>query len=314
MKILFMGTPDFAAVALSAICDAGEDVIGVITLPDRPVGRGYKLTPSAVKVCALERGIPVYQPTTLKGEEFAAFLEEIDPELIIVAAYGKILPRNVLDYPKHGCINIHGSLLPEYRGAAPMQRAIIDGKAFTGITTMMMADGIDTGDILLTERVVILPEDNFETIHDKMAAVGGSLMLKTIDAIRAGTLVRIPQDSTGIEPTYAAKIEKSECLINFAQDADTIHNKIRGLSPFPLSYARMPDGKMLKFVASRVADSGKPEEIGKVVSADKSIIIACGEDGCGRIEITKVLPEGKGRMDAADFLRGRKISVGDLLN
>ena len=139
-------------------------------------------------------------------------------------------------------------------------------------------------------------------------------MLKTIDAIRAGTLVRIQQDSTGIEPTYAAKIEKSECLINFAQDADTIHNKIRGLSPFPLSYARMPDGKMLKFVASRVADSGKPEEIGKVVSADKSIIIACGEDGCGRIEITKVLPEGKGRMDAADFLRGRKISVGDLLN
>ena len=131
MKILFMGTPDFAAIALSAICDAGEDVIGVITLPDRPVGRGYKLTPSAVKVCALERNIPVYQPTTLKGEEFAALLDQIAPELIIVAAYGKILPKNVLDYPKYGCINIHGSLLPEYRGAAPMQRAIIDGKEFT---------------------------------------------------------------------------------------------------------------------------------------------------------------------------------------
>ena len=184
MKILFMGTPDFAAVALSAICDAGENVIGVITLPDRPVGRGYKLTPSAVKVCALERNIPVYQPTTLKSEEFADFLKEIDPELIIVAAYGKILPKNVLDYPKYGCINIHGSLLPEYRGAAPMQRAIIDGKPFTGITTMMMDVGLDTGDILLTERVDILPEDNFETIHDKMAAVGGSLMLKTIEAIR----------------------------------------------------------------------------------------------------------------------------------
>ena len=290
MKILFMGTPDFAAIALAAICDAGEDVIGVITLPDRPVGRGYKLTPSAVKVCALERNIPVYQPTTLKGDEFAALLDEIAPELIIVAAYGKILPKNVLDYPKYGCINIHGSLLPEYRGAAPMQRAIIDGKPFTGITTMMMDVGLDTGDILLTERIDILPEDNFETIHDKMAECGGSLMLKTIDAIRTGTLTRTPQDSVDVEPTYAAKIEKSECLIDFALSANTIHNKIRGLSPFPLSYAKMPDGKMLKFV------------------------VACGKDGTERIEITRVLPEGKGRMDAADFLRGRKLVQGDVLN
>ncbi len=313
MKILFMGTPDFAAVALTKVIEAGENVIGVITLPDRPVGRGYKLTPSAVKVCALEHDIPVYQPTTLRGEEFAELLAQIDPELIIVAAYGKILPQNVLDYPKYGCINIHGSLLPEYRGAAPMQRAIIDGKPFTGITTMMMDAGLDTGDILLTERVDILPEDNFETIHDKMAEVGGSLMLKTIECIRAGTLTRTPQASIDIEPTYAAKIEKSECLINFALDADTIHNKIRGLSPFPLSYARMPDGKMLKFVASRIAPCGKCEEVGKVVSADNSIVIACG-DGTGRIEITRVLPEGKGRMDAADFLRGRKLNVGDILS
>ncbi len=313
MKILFMGTPDFAAVALTKVIDAGENVIGVITLPDRPVGRGYKLTPSAVKVCALEHDIPVYQPTTLRGEEFAAELAAIDPELIIVAAYGKILPQNVLDYPKYGCINIHGSLLPEYRGAAPMQRAIIDGKSFTGITTMMMDAGLDTGDILLTERVDILPEDDFETIHDKMADVGGELMLKTIDAIRAGTLTRTPQASINIEPTYAAKIEKSECLINFALDADTIHNKIRGLSPFPLSYARMPDGKMLKFVASHTAPSDKAEEIGKVVSIDNTIVIACG-DGTGRIEITRVLPEGKGRMDTADFLRGRKLNVGDILS
>ncbi len=313
MKILFMGTPDFAAVALTRIIEAGENVIGAVTLPDRPVGRGYKLTPSAVKVCALENGIPVYQPTTLRGEEFAELLAQIGPELIIVAAYGKILPQNVLDYPKYGCINIHGSLLPEYRGAAPMQRAIIDGKAFTGIATMMMDAGLDTGDILLTERVDILPEDNFETVHDKMAEAGGSLMLKTLDRIRAGTLSRTPQSSIGIEPTYAAKIEKSECLINFALDADTIHNKIRGLSPFPLSYARMPDGKMLKFVASRVAPCGKREEVGKVVSADKTLIIACG-DGTGRIEITRVLPEGKGRMDAADFLRGRKLTAGDILS
>ena len=179
---------------------------------------------------------------------------------------------------------------------------------------MMMDVGLDTGDILLTERIDILDDDNFETIHDKMAEVGGSLMLKTIDAIRAGTLTRTPQDSIDIEPTYAAKIEKAECLINFALPANTIHNKIRGLSPFPLSYAHMPDGKMLKFVASRVTEPGKPEEIGKVVCAEKSIVIACGEDGRERIEITRVLPEGKGRMDSADFLRGRKISVGDILN
>lgn len=313
MKILFMGTPDFAAVALERMVEAGENIIGVVTLPDRPVGRGYKLTPSAVKLSAEAHGIPVYQPTTLRGEEFASLLADIDPELIVVAAYGKILPGNVLDYPRYGCINIHGSLLPEYRGAAPMQRAIIDGKKFTGITTMMMDAGLDTGDILLEERIDILPDDNFETVHDKMAALGGSLMLKTLDALRAGTLTRTAQSTTGIEPTYAAKIEKSECLINFALDANTIHNKIRGLSPFPLSYARMPDGKLLKFISSRVAEPGKCEEIGRVVSADKSIVVACG-DGTGRIEITRVLPEGKGRMEAADFLRGRKLNVGDVLS
>lgn len=313
MKILFMGTPEYAAVALERMIEAGENIIGVVTLPDRPVGRGYKLTPSAVKISAEAHGIPVYQPTTLRGEEFASLLADIDPELIVVAAYGKILPGNVLDYPRYGCINIHGSLLPEYRGAAPMQRAIIDGKKFTGITIMMMDAGIDTGDILLEERIDILPDDDFEAVHDKMAALGGSLILKALESLRAGTLTRTPQDTTGIEPTYAAKIEKSECLINFALDANTIHNKIRGLSPFPLSYARMPDGKLLKFVSSRVAEPGKREEVGCVVSADKSIIVACG-DGTGRIEITRVLPEGKGRMEAADFLRGRKLNVGDVLS
>lgn len=314
MRILFMGTPDFAATALRAVCEAGEEVIGVVTLPDRPVGRGYKLTPSAVKLAALERGIPVYQPTTLKDEAFASLLETLAPELIIVAAYGKLLPKTVLERPAYGCINIHGSLLPEYRGAAPMQRAIIDGKPFTGITTMLMDAGLDTGDILLRERVDILPEDDFEAVHDRMAEVGGRLVLKTIAAIRAGTLVRIPQDSLGIEPTYAAKIEKSECLINFALSADTIHNKIRGLSPFPLAYTRLPDGKLLKLVASRVAERGKPAKPGSVVCAEGVLTVACGEDGCDRLEITRLLPEGKGRMDASAFLRGRKLSCGDILS
>ncbi len=312
MKILFMGTPDFALFSLRALVESGEEVIGVVTQPDKPKGRGYALTPPPVKVYALEKNIPVYQPATLRGEEFAALLDTLAPEVIVVAAYGKILPQNVLDYPRYGCVNVHGSLLPEYRGAAPMQRAIIDGKRETGITTMMMDVGLDTGDMLLTEVVTIEPNDNFEDIHDKLGTCGARVLLDTVARIKDGTLSRTPQD--GARATYAAKIEKSECLINFALDANTIHNKIRGLSPFPLSYARMPDGKMLKFVASRVAESGAPSEIGKVVSADKSIIIACGENGQDRIEITHVLPEGKDRMDAADYLRGRKLVCGDVLN
>lgn len=314
MKILFMGTPDFAVATLSALFEAGENIVGVVTLPDRPVGRGYKLTPSPVKLYASSHSLPVYQPTTLRGEEFASLLDSIAPDLIVVVAYGKILPDNVLSYPKYGCINVHGSLLPEYRGAAPMQRAIIDGRAFTGITTMFMDSGIDTGDMLLCARVDIEEDDNFETMHDKLAAVGGELMLKTLSSLRDGTLVRIPQSSTDIEPTYAAKIEKSECLIDFAQGAHTIHNKIRGLSPFPLAYTHTPDGKMLKLISSRVLDCASPARPGEVVLDEGELVIACGENGEERIAILRLLPEGKGRMDSSDYLRGRRLTKGDILS
>ena len=165
MKVLFMGTPDFAVPTLRALVDAGHSVIGAVTQPDKPKGRGHHLMPPPVKEFAMDKGIPVYQPATLRGEEFASLLEELDPEVIVVVAYGKILPVNVLEYPKYGCVNVHGSLLPEYRGAAPMQRAIIDGRSETGITTMLMAAGLDTGDMLLKERVAIGEDDNFEDIH-----------------------------------------------------------------------------------------------------------------------------------------------------
>ncbi len=310
MKILFMGTPDFALFSLRALVEAGENVIGVVTQPDKPKGRGYALTPPPVKVYAIEQGLPVYQPNTLRGEEFASLLAELDPDLIIVVAYGKILPANVLEYPKYGCINVHGSLLPAYRGAAPMQRAIMEGQAETGVTTMMMDVGLDTGDMLLIGKVTVEENDNFESIHDKLGACGADVLLQTVDAIRAGTLARIPQD--GSLATYAAKIEKSDCLIDFARSAKAVHDQIRGLSPIPLAFTYTPDGKMLKVTAAEVAKSeGELAPAGTVLSlAGGKIEVACQS---GSVALLSVLPEGKKRMAAADFINGRKIAVGDVL-
>ena len=309
MKILFMGTPDFALFSLKAINESAHSVIGVVTQPDKPKGRGYTLTPPPVKVYAIEQNIPVYQPNTLKGEEFASLLSQLDPDIIVVVAYGKILPKNVLEYPRYGCVNVHGSLLPEYRGAAPMQRAIIDGKSETGITTMYMAEGLDTGDMLLKDKVTIEENDNFEDIHDKLGECGAALILKTLDTLEKGETVRIPQNDT--DATYAAKITKEDCVLDFSLDAHTLHNRIRGLSPIPLSFTHTPDGKMLKIVESRICDTVTDNaQAGEVVSLDGGITVACGS---GAIRITKVLPEGKSRMNAEDFIRGRKISVGDIL-
>ena len=311
MKILFMGTPDFAVFTLKALVESGENVIGVVTQTDKPRGRGHEMQPTPVKVYALEHGIPVYQPKTLRGEEFAAQLSEIDPELIIVVAYGKILPVNVLEYPKHGCINVHGSLLPAYRGAAPMQRAIMDGCTTTGITTMYMAEGLDTGDMLLKAELPILPEDNFENVHDNLGALGAQTMLATLAALRAGTLCPEKQDDA--LANYAEKIQKSDLLIDFTRDATTVHNYIRGTSPIPLSFTHLPSGSLLKVYASRVYDADKVHSAapGTVVGVDGEILVACGK---GTIALTQVIPEGKKRMPAADYIRGRKLNQGDLLS
>ncbi len=309
MKIMFMGTPDFAVFSLSSLAKAGHEIAAVITQPDKPKGRGYTLTPPPVKVVANELGFPVYQPDTLKSEEFMELLRTVDPEVCVVAAYGKILPKAVLDYPKYGCINIHGSLLPEYRGAAPMQRAIIDGKKTTGITTMYMDVGLDTGDMLLKEEIEILDTDNFETIHDKLGECGATLILKTLDGLVDGSIKRQIQDER--YATYAAKIQKSDCAISFDTNAKTVHDLIRGLSPFPLSFTHTTDGKLLKVTASKVADSETPHEnVGEVISLDGGITVACR---MGAVTLLGVLPEGKGRMPATDFIRGRKINVGDIL-
>ena len=311
MRIVFMGTPEFALYSLKALVEAGEEVVGVVTQPDKPRGRGYVLTPPPVKVYATERGIPVYQPETLRNGAFDETLGMLDPELIVVVAYGKLLPKSVLDYPKHGCVNVHGSLLPALRGAAPMQRAIMDGHPVTGITTMYMAEGLDTGDMLLKDELVIEEDDNFETIHDKLAACGAGTLLRTVEALKAGTLTAEPQDSS--KATYAAKIEKADCLIDFSADAHTVHNRIRGLSPIPLAFTRTPDGKLLKVPGARRGqspDAGSLAAPGTILSLGEGIEVACG---AGSVILTVVTPEGKGRMPAADYIRGRKVNVGDRL-
>ena len=310
MKILFMGTPDFAVFSLEALTKTENTVIGVVTQPDKPKGRGYEMMPPPVKVFAQNAGIPTYQPKTLRDEEFASLLSELDPDVIAVVAYGKILPVNVLEYPKYGCINVHGSLLPEYRGAAPMQRAIIDGKSETGITTMYMADGIDTGDMLLKEVVKIEDNDNFEDIHDKLGACGARLLVKTLEGLERGEIQRQPQDHS--LATHAAKILKEDCLIDFSKSAKEVHDLIRGLSPIPLSFTHTPDGKMLKVVAAEVTNTdGNMGKAGEVVSLENGITVACGK---GTVRFLRVLPEGKSKMDADAFVRGRKIALGDILN
>jgi methionyl-tRNA formyltransferase len=309
MKILFMGTPDFALFSLRALVDAGEQVIGVITQPDQPKGRGYVLTPPPVKVYAQEQGIPVYQPNTLRDEAFATLLRELNPDLIVVTAYGKILPRSVLEYPKHGCVNVHGSLLPAYRGAAPMQRAIMDGHRETGVTTMQMAEGLDTGDMLIVRRVPIKENDNFEDIHDALGVAGAEALLETVSALRAGTLVATKQDDS--KATYAAKILKEDCLLDFTKSAGTVHDLARGLSPIPLSFTHTPDGKLLKVIETRISGKKTDAAPGTVIALEDCITVACGEGTA--IEIHRLLPEGKGRMSAADYIRGRRIAVGDIL-
>ena len=308
MRILFMGTPDFALFSLRALVEAGEDVVGVVTQPDKPKGRGYTLTPPPVKVYAEEKGLPVYQPKTLRDEAFAELLRQIDPEVIVVVAFGKILPANVLDYPKYGCVNVHGSLLPAYRGAAPMQRAIIDGCAETGITTMFMDVGLDTGDMLLKKSVAIDLHDTFETVHDKLGECGAELLLRTLALLEAGEITPEKQDDA--LATYAQKIEKEDCLLDFSRTAKEVHDRIRGLSPIPLSFTHTSDGKLLKILSSEPAEGkGRPGEV--ISLSGGRITVACGE---GAVALLSVLPEGKKRMSAADFINGRRISVGDILS
>ncbi len=298
-----MGTPDFAVPSLTALAESEKyNVRAVYTQPDKPVGRKRILTPPDVKVCAQKYGIDVYQPSTLKDESVVEELKGLEPDVIVVIAYGKILPKTVLDIPKFGCINIHGSLLPKLRGAAPIQRSVIDGEEETGVTSMLMDVGLDTGDMLLKNSVKILPDETAGELFDRLAPLGAQTLLETLEKIENGTIEREKQNDS--LSTYAAMLSKEECVIDWNLSADAVHNKVRGMNPWPVAVT-MFKGKKLKIYRTRVCNrSGEPS---KVISVNPPVV-ACGE---GSVELLEVQLEGKNRMNAADFFRGQRIAVSD---
>lgn len=308
MRVLFMGTPDFAAVCLNAIIEDGFDVPAVVTQPDKKQGRGMKFAFSEVKKYALEKNIPVYQPETLKDGAFQDVLDEIRPDVIAVVAYGKIMPEYILNYPKYGCVNVHGSILPKYRGAAPIQRAVLNGDKISGVTTMLMAKGVDTGDMLLKETMPIGENMTSGELFDALAEMGGKLLSKTLHGLADGVLV--PEKQNDAEATHAAKITNEECLVDFSKDNGEVHNRIRGLSPFPGAFSTL-SGKVVKLYDSVCGKSDACGKPGEVISANAKIgvEIACGT---GSVVLRSFKPEGKGIMSAADMINGRKISVGEV--
>lgn len=299
MKIVFMGTPDFADESLKALVGAGYEVSAVFTKPDMPVGRKHILTPPIVKVTAEELGIPVFQPTTLKNGEAFNILKEINPDLIVVVAYGKILPKEILDLPKYGCINVHASLLPKYRGASPIQWSIVCGEKVTGVTTMYLNEGMDTGDILMKEETEIGETENAEQLWDRLSALGAGLLIKTVKGIEENTLTPVKQDEA--RATYAPIIKKSDGLIDWNDTAYNINCKIRGLHSWPVAFTKL-DGKTFKiFSAEIVEKSGKA---GEVIDGESEIIVACGENA---LKIKEIQAEGSKRLSSEDFLRGKKL-------
>ena len=251
MKILFMGTPDFAVPCLDILVSNGFDVCGAVTQPDKPKGRGHKLTPPPVKEYAISKNIPVYQPQTLKDGEFEKVLDELKPQLIAVVAYGKILPEYILDFPEYGCVNVHGSVLPKYRGAAPIQWAIINGDKTTGVTTQYMKMGVDTGDIIFTDETEILPDETYGELYTRLSQSGAELLLKTVNAIKDGTAPRTEQDES--EATHAPMLTKETGHIDWTKSADEVLSLIRGTNPWPMSYAMYGDEMMKVFGVKRAA-------------------------------------------------------------
>ena len=310
MRIVFMGTPDFAVGSLQALCESGKhEILAVVTQPDRPKGRGNKLLQTPVKEYALEQGLTVYQPQKVKTPEFVELLHELQPELIVVAAFGQFLSKEILELPKYGCINVHASLLPKYRGAAPIQYAIIKGEKESGVTIMQMDIGMDTGAML--DKVVVPIEENttMGELHDALREQGAALLLQVIDKIAAGTAVAEPQDNE--QATYAKLLDRSMEHIDWSKTAQEVHNLIRGFNPAPSTFTKLPNGKSLKIWGSKMTDKNSAAAAGTVIETGKhSFFVACGE---GVLEITEVQPESKKRMPAQVFLNGRGVQEGDLL-
>lgn len=302
MRVIFMGTPDFAVPSLQKLLDRGDDVRAVFTQPDKPKGRGHKLQAPPVKELALQHGIPVYQPGTLKDQEIQEQIKALAPDVIVVAAYGKLLPKAVLDVPKLGCINVHGSLLPKYRGAAPIQWAVINGDKTAGVTTMYMAEGMDTGDMLLKAETPVGPEETSGELFDRLKDLGARLLGETLDQLQAGTLRRIPQNEG--EATHAPMLSKEMSQLDWSRPAQELHDLIRGLHPWPCAAAQL-DGKRLKLLASRAAEgNGVP---GALEARPEGLAVFCGQ---GALLLTELQTENGKRMSGKDYLLGHPLKEG----
>lgn len=304
MRILFMGTPDIAAESLSALIKAGHDICGVFTREDKPVGRKQVMTAPPVKQLALQHGIQVYQPKTLKNDDAAEIVEELAPELCVVVAYGRILPASILRIPKYGCINLHVSLLPKYRGAAPIQHAVLNGDKETGVTIMFMDEGLDTGDIIKVAPVVIGEDETAGELFDKVSALGAQTLAQTVEAIGNGDFTRTAQNHA--QATFAPPLSKDMALFHFDTPGQKLHHLICGLSPWPVAYFVL-GGKKVKVTRSHFCEeSGKPGE----VLSTKPLTIACSK---GSLQLLEVVPEGKRPMQGSEWAAGRRLKNGDML-
>ena len=307
MRILFMGTPDFAVPSLEALLGAGHTVCGVFTQPDKPKNRGMKLQPTPVKECALSHGIPVFQPVKLRDGTALEQIRALAPELIVVAAYGRILPQDILDCPPKGCINVHSSLLPRYRGAAPINWAILNGDGETGVTIMHMAAALDAGDIIAQASAPIGPDETAPELTARLAELGGALLAETVARIEAGTAERIPQEEE--QATLAPMLGKELSPLDFSRSAQALHDQVRGLIPWPAATARVGGVRCKIFATAAERGSGGP---GTVLEAGKNgILIACGGDTA--LRILELQPDGGKRMRAADYLRGHPVEAGSVL-
>lgn len=306
LRIVFMGTPEFACPTLQMLFDRGEDVIAVVTQPDRPKGRGQKLTPPPVKVLAEQHGVPVLQPLKVRAPEAIAAIQEFRPDLIVVIAFGQILPKALLDIPPRGCINVHASLLPRYRGAAPLNWCIVNGETETGVTTMLMDVGLDTGDMLVKKAIPIDPDEDAQSLHDRLAVLGATAMAETLDLLVAGRLIPEKQDDS--LSNYAPMMKKKDGLIDWSKEPRSVKNLVRGLTPWPGAFTTLED-KALKICRVRTGEGhGAP---GTVLRADRSgLEVACGN--CS-LFIEELQLEGRKRLPVQEFLAGVKIAPGTIL-
>lgn len=309
MRIVFMGTPEFAIPSLQNLIESDEEIIAVITQPDRPKGRSRKITPPPVKKLALQHNLFLLQPEDVNSHQTIAILRQLKPDLITVVAYGQILSSEILEIPLYGCINVHASLLPSYRGAAPIQWAIIKGEKTTGVTTMLMDEGMDTGDILLQKSISIEESDTAATLHDKLAVLGGNLLIETITRLKKGKLIPTPQDDS--KASYAPMLTKEDGKIEWTRTSEEIHNLIRGTYPWPGAYTFF-NGKRVKILGSEVYDTKKRGDTpGRVWGIVKDgFIVECGK---GRLLITQIQPSGKKPLWASDFVNGYNVTEGCIL-